>query len=323
MKFKLTAILFTCFTAQVSAQEADTLRKRVSPVNVDKFPLRRNFDIQFEQFGQNDYNADFLENKKNAGHLKNNYRIKTGVLLPVYKTNKLNLSAALNYKYEVYDFDRFEKTGGFLEAAKTEYHTFSSAINFTSSTKFFNKRLIYSASIIADGSNKTFGRVKGNLLAIVNLKQTATTNFGVGLTGIIDASAQVPILPVIIYQHKFAKPGWSIDAIVPQRIYLRKEISKSSRLSLGSELQNELLYVNVNNYAMNTTYDYRQFEIKSGLVYEYNLGNNIIATTKAGIRNIVQTRATNKGEAAKDYVYDAKQDATWFFSLGFSYSPFK
>jgi hypothetical protein len=324
MKLIMSTIL-AIFFGSVNAQTVDTIIKIKKEQLPDKFPIKRNIEVKYEQFGSGNYSPEFDDQNKGEGKFSNHYRFKTAVTVPFYTTKKWLINASANYKYEVFEFGHFQSATGnatLIRKNQEEYHLFTGGASITRFASLFGKRLIYNAVIIADASDKEFGRIKGMVSATMILSRTQNSSFAIGIMGNIDPSAQIPVLPIVSYQKEF-QHSLSLDLFLPRRAFIRKGVFENGRFSLGCELENELLYVKLNYAGHTITYDYRQMELKSGMMYEHNLGHNIIATAKAGLTSYLTTRGVEKGQPASDYTFDSKPDAVGYFSIGISFSPFE
>ncbi|WP_254412145.1 hypothetical protein [Dyadobacter diqingensis] len=327
MKKTLFLPVLFCLCGEAEAQTRQPVKQAVSALKTDKFPLRKNFELQAEQFAPKHYTPEVRSGNLNSGEISNHYRLKAGVNIPIYKSKNWQVFTSLRYKYELFEFNNFGENSGLPLANsvedKMEFHLVTTAINVTRFSSLFNKPVIYNASIIADATDKSMGRVKGIVSATMIFKRTENTTITAGLTGFADISSLYPVLPIFSYQQKFKDPRWTIDVTLPQRLFLRRTLFPNSRLSLGSELETEVLYVNLNNPDFIKTYDYRQFELKSGIVYEHNLGKNIVTTFKAGLTHVIASRGTAKNQPAGDYSFKTTQDPTGYFNIGISFSPFE
>jgi hypothetical protein len=325
MKLSLILLLFVCVNP-VFTQTIDTITKVKGGPVVEKFPNKRNFEFKYEQFAPGRYSPEFYDQSKGDGRFSNHYRFKGAVTVPVYTGKQWLINTSVRYKYEVFKFEDLVNNAGVISpvihADKDEHHLFTGALSITRFGSLFKKRMVYNGILLADASEQEWGRVKGTLSATMILKRTKNTSIAVGVIGLIDPSAQIPLLPVVSFQHEF-QHAWSVDLFLPQRIYLRKSVFKNARISLGAELENELLYMKLNDKGISDTYDYRQFELKSGITYEHNLGHSIIATFKGGINNYINARGVIKGQSANNDVYKANPAATGYFSLGISFHPFE
>lgn len=210
----------------------------------------------------------------------------------------------------------------FEQDGTVDFHYFSGALNATYFSTLFKKPIIYTTSIIADANDESFGRVKASLGFTLMLKRTKHTTIGIGAIGFIDKIAQIPALPVFLYNHKFKNPKWELDVILPLSVFLRKYLGENGRLSLGSTFGSSGFYVNSNNQSLNDLLEYRQLEIKTGLMYEHRINNFITGTVQGGMQNVLNSRLTEKGESASNNIYENTQDPAAYFKIGLSIDPF-
>ena len=100
--------------------------------------------------------------------------------------------------------------------------------------------------------------------------------------------------------------------------FMRKDIFENSRISFGSEMENTSFYL----YNSNKTYEFRQFEINSGAIYEHKISDAFIGTFRTGLKIFPNSRIFEKNESFNDYFFDAKPKPALYFNLGISYNPF-
>lgn len=303
------------------AQSIDTLKKEVRAQIVDKFPSRRNFDFQYEQLGSGSYTPEFRDGSTEQGRITNHYRFNAAVNFLLYKNGPLSISATGKYKYESFELTDAQNNNASL-FTKSDFQLFTGSLNAGYLSKLFGKVIIYSGSIIADASDESLGRIKGIGAATMILKSTKNTSIAVGVAGVIDATSPFPVLPIFSYLQKFENSEWSMDLILPQRIMFKRRLLQNGRISVGTEFNNEQLYVKLNRYDPGNVYDYRQAELKSGIIYEYRIAKNLIASFKGGISNAVISKVTAKGESTNDYLFKNKQNTTGYINMGISFNPF-
>lgn len=294
------------------AQKRDSIPQKVTAYVAEKFPMARDFNIEFTQltpykFSSKLYGADLPENK-----VDNFSQVKVSSNINFIKTQKWVLSANLNYRYTSLNTENsisdYQKNN--------DFHYHSETLSFTYFSKLFNKMTIYSANFSVDGSEQHFERIRGMLTGTMVLKANAKTKMTVGLVGIIDPSSQVPIIPTFSYEHKFDN-GLIADIILPKRILIKKNVSENGRISLGSEMENTSFYI----YDKDRTYEFRQLEINSGAIYEHKIGS-FIGTVKTGIRAVPNSRIFEKNESFKNYFFEATPKTSFYFNIGISYNPF-
>jgi hypothetical protein len=264
--------------------------------------------------------------RKVPERISSHYRFKGDVTLPLYSSRQWLINTSAGYKYEAFEFGDFQsidnKIAPVTRNAKEEYHLFTGALSVTRFGSLFGKTMIYNGNLMADATHQDFGRVKGLLSATMILSRTETSSFAVGLLGIIDRSAPIPFLPIISYQKDFPN-DWSLDILLPKRVFVRKGVFKNGRISIGTEVESELLYIKLDKLSNSTIYDYRQTELKSGLTYEHNLGHRLIATFKGGMTNYMNSRGVIKGKTSTDFEFNTNPAAVGYLSVGISFHPFE
>lgn len=294
------------------AQTRDSIPQKVMTYVAEKFPMARDFNVEFIQltpykFSSQLHGEDLSENK-----VDNFSQIKLSSNINLIKTKKWILSTNLNYRYTSINTEN--SISNFSK--NNDFHYHSETLSFTYFSKIFNKTAIYSANFSVDGSEQHFERMRGMVTGTVILKANAKTKMTVGLVGIIDPTAQIPVIPVFSYEHKFNN-GWTADIILPKRFLIKKDVFENGRISFGSEMENTSFYI----YDADKRYEFRQLEINSGAIYEHKLGN-FIGTLKTGIKAIPNSRIFEKNESFKNYFFEAKPKTSFYFNIGLSYNPF-
>lgn len=326
MKIKILAFLLLLTALPSLAQENQPNNKTFGKALTDRFPTTRTFDVQYEYLAPTKFSSKLFGEPLEKGNFGGHNRVKLSFNSTFFKSKsqKFTLTGSLRYKYESFEFTNLynNNNNGPYERPSEDFHYFAGGLSATYYTTLFNKTVIYNGTISADGSQDGFQRIKGFVSANILLKRTDNTTITAGLLGNLDSSSNVPIIPIITYNHHFNNSKWVIDAIIPQRILLQRELLENGRISLGTEFINENLYLNLHNANLNGIYELNFIEVKSGITYEYNFAKNIIGTLKAGINNVVNTRITEKGDRTDKYIYDQKQDAVSYFKVGISYNPF-
>ena len=324
MQKKLLHSLFLLFSLMINAQEKnDTLQKAVPKIVSDKLPTARMLDVQFQQYLPTDYESESNGQPAEKGVISNHNRLRVAANIPIYEKPRFRLTGSLIYKFESYELSDVQDAlaNPVNYDSNQEFHYFSTILSYNYKATLFKKPFICNTSIIADGSNKGYERIKGNINATLVLNKTERNTLAIGLLLNLDPSAPLPAFPILTYEHKFENNPWTFDFILPQRLFFKRPLLESGRISIGAEMGGDGFYIYPNQAGYKEVYEYRQLEIKSGITYEYNLGNGLFSTFKAGFSNVLKSKITERGKSSKDYVWKSKQDGTVYFSLGISYSP--
>lgn len=317
--FKKNLITFALIPAatMASAQKRDSIPHKVVAFVTDKFPQARDLNIEFTQvtpykFSPELYGIDLPENK-----IKSFQQVKANANVYIIKNRKWMLSASLNYRFTSINAENNINLFSEENASKGNFHYHSEAINITRFAKVFNKIAVFSATASVDGSNQHFERIRGMVTGSLVLKANAKTKMTLGVAVLIDPSTPIPALPIFTYEHKFDN-GWVADIILPKKVLVRKDVFSNGRISFGTEMDNTSFYL----YPSGKTYEFRQLEINSGVIYEHNIGGNFIGTLKTGIRATPSSRIFEKKESPNDFIFDANAKPSFYFNVGISYNPF-
>ncbi|RLJ32994.1 hypothetical protein CLU97_2466 [Chryseobacterium sp. 7] len=299
----------------IYAQKKDSIPLKVRAFFADKIPQARNFNLEYTLVTPSSFSSQLQGKDLPDNKMKSFQQVKADANIYFIKNRSWLLSTALSYRYTSIGNEKplIPET-----ESPQNFHYHSEAINLSYFSKLFKKTAIYSASISTDGSEQHFERIRGLVTASLILKATPKTKMSLGLAGIIDPSAQIPVLPVFTYENRFSN-GWVLDILLPKKVLVRKNISSNGRLSFGTEMDNTSFYT----YHNNNTYEFRQVALNSGAIYEHNLGGNFIGTFKTGLRANINSRAFNKKESFNDYIWKGTYQPSFYFNAGISYNPFE
>jgi hypothetical protein len=326
MKSKIISVFVVFISVHAIAQEKEPGIKALGKAIVDKFPTTRTFDLQYEQLGPSNYDSELFGNKLERGRVENHSRFKAAFNLPFYasKSKRFVLTTSLRYKYESYQFGDIYSyaTTQTYRRENEDIHYWAGAVTATYMASLFNKPVIYSATASVDGNEENLQRIKGFASSVLVLTRTPSTTITAGVLVLLDPSSIVPLTPLFSMNHKFKNSKWDMDFILPQRLLFRRELLENGRISLGTELNTESFYLNLNSSNLHGVYELNQLELKSGITYEYSFTPKLIAFVKGGFNNVVSARITEKGERTNRYVYDQKEDTQGYFRFGVSYNLF-
>jgi len=308
-----------------NAQETSDSLKQKSVLGIkEKFPRARVLNFEYGQSLNRDFDSELFGQAFQEGKIKAQRSFNASANIPIYRTRKWSLTGSLNYKFNEFEFDNVESTGitVFEQNGIVNFHDFSTAISSTYFSMLFKKPVIYNASLIVDGNDNGFERLKGLLGMSFILKRTERTTITLGAIVFVDPTSQLPFFPTFSFNHRFKNSKWEVDFILPQRLLLRRFVGENGRFSIGSSFGATGFYVNVDNPDFANVFEYSQLEIKSGIIYEHRFTDYLIGTFQGGLQNFISNRLTEKGEPTEDFIYKNKQDATGYFQIGISIDPF-
>ncbi|WP_413513120.1 DUF6268 family outer membrane beta-barrel protein [Myroides odoratus] len=327
---KIAVLLFMCvgFSLHSFAQDAKELAlkkdsisipKQVAAYATDKFAIIRPLNVEFSNASPYNFSPKGNHAFNKGGRVEDFKQIKVSMTSNFIKRKTWFVGVTFGYKYTSIDSNLFEGITQKKQTLKQDFHHHFTSLNFVYFSSLFGKRTIYTSSLIVDGSEQHFERVKGLVSGIVILRSDAKVKMTAGIVGNIDPTSKIPVLPLFTYEYQMDN-GFIFDVTLPKSVYLRKFIFTTSRLSLGSEMEQTSFYV----YEVEGTkqrYEYRQLDVNAGLIYEHAIGDFIV-TAKTGIKLTPSARMFEKEKKFDDAVLEIKPDPTFYFNLGVSFNPF-
>lgn len=320
MKNVFLVFVLVNIVSNTHAQVVDSIPRKIRAIVADKFPITRVLNLTYEANTGYHYSSKYLGQEMPKTKIEAMNQIGASVNINFLKNRTWTLGTNIGYQHT--SITAIHPTMATMEIEKSmhNYHYHYESLNLTRYATLWGKMAIYTASIATNGSEKAIERVNGILSANVVLKATREIQMTVGLLGFIDPSAIIPVIPTFAYKQQFHS-GWMLDLIMPKGAYLRKEVLRNGRVSLGSDLNSTLFYL-YNFDGSDKVFTFSQMEINSGLTYEHNLGRSFIATIRSGLKTIPRARIFEKNKAQSDYVWEASPDPSVYVNLGLSFNPF-
>jgi hypothetical protein len=328
----LTVLLnILAITINCAAQNTDITRQTktdslglpglVVAAVADKFAISRPLNIEFAHAAPYSYRSVKGSSNFPDGKFNSFEQTKVSANISFIKRQKWLLGATLGYRGTSTQAEVLQPGIASNLVLKEDFHYLFSAVSFTYFSTLFMKRAFFSSTVLVDGSEKHFERIKGIFTGTMLLTANQKTKITVGLLLNIDASAQTPIIPTFTYEHKFNN-GFIADITLPKSMYLRKFLlPNTARLSLGTELDQTSFYL-YNLTSTTQKFEYRQLDIKNGLVYEHAIGKYFLLTARSGIKLTSSGRIFRKEDTFADPVYEINPDPAFYFNLGISFNPF-
>jgi hypothetical protein len=322
LRRRVLPVSFFLLSINASAQKAaDSTSQRVLQYLAGQFAVARPFNLEYTGSLPFSYNPKFGNTKLPQARMNQFSQAKASVSFNFLKKRKWLAGVTAGYRYTDLSTTMNSTTGGPAQDIDSDFHYLFASLNINHFSKLFNKTVIYSGSLIADGSEESFGRVKGLLSATMILKANAKVRMSVGVLANIDGGSPLPVLPLFMYENKLGN-GWTADIILPRQFLLRKYVPGHGRLSIGTQLDGTIFYLQ--GLGTNTTqkFEYRQTDILNGLVYEHLLGQHFILTGKAGLRVTTNGRIFEKSRTFADGVFEISPKPGGYFNVGVSFNPF-
>ena len=334
MQKKIFITVALCISiCTVKAQEIpDSLAQDFRNFLAKNFSMYRTVNLNWETKWAHNYTFTQDGNELEKGKRPDLHKISFSTMIPVLKLKKVSLYA--NVQYRSYQFDAIEKNHSATSAIFSQdgYDYFAGGLNGTYYINVFNKPLALSASVIADGWDKGFGKVQGLLSAVMIFKHTKTTTFTAGIMGMTLFSS-IPIMPVISYWHRFNNPNLSVDITMPSQFYMRYQLN-SHRFSAGASMTSDNFYMKPNLKNVPDICYFSEATLNPEIVYEYIINKHFYLVARAGASMVMMaglysdTRKgikvrNEEGQTEVEPLVKMKRNMVPFFNLGVSYSLFK
>lgn len=301
------------------AKEGLNPSQKAAAIAAAKFTTARPLNIEFTQLMPYNFTLKDGNNSYPDSKVKGLSQAKINTNINFVKKKNWLLGTTLGYNYISVKADMTEPFSQTTKNVDNDFHYFHAAANIAYISTLFRKRTVFTSSIIIDGSEKHFERVRGLLSGTMVLKANEQTKMSVGFAIPIDPLSEVPFIPTFSYEHKF-RNGLVVDIILPKNMYLRKHIFNNGRFSLGAEMDGTTFYL-YNIDGTNQKYQYRQLDINSGFVYEHLIANSFLVTGKTGVRFTPSGRLFRKQDSYSDPVLKMSADPAFYLNIGISFSP--
>lgn len=313
---------FSQITDTISKKSGDSLNfpKRAVAFVADKFAVVRPLNIEFLNTAAYNYKSGNAENILPNGRVSNFQQIKISANINFIKRKKWMLGATAGYRQTSAEVLMPQSAIGDQLNITKDFNYLFSSLNMVYFSSLFRKRMIYSSSIMVDGSDKHLERWKGMFTGTMVLKANQKTKMTAGILVNVDPSSQSPIIPTFSYEHKFNN-GFIVDIVLPRSIQLRKFVFNNGRISVGSELDQTSFYL-YHLDGKNQKYEYRQLDINSGLTYEHAIGKYFLLSARSGMKLTPSGRVFKKEDSFGDPVYRMSPDPAFYFNVGLSFNPF-
>lgn len=168
----------------------------------------------------------------------------------------------------------------------------------------------------AEVSNHCFGRISGIAAAVYMFKTTKETQFGVGPLFLINTASEIPVIPAIMYRHRF-NPKFAIN-VYGGIFGLEYNPTKDDLLVLGADIDVRSFYFKPNAEGLPDKCRFTMSSIRPGIKYKRRFAPNFYGTFQTGVSFKMSGRVT---EATSSHRYlDFKEKPAFFLQATVSYS---
>lgn len=168
----------------------------------------------------------------------------------------------------------------------------------------------------AEWSNHCFGRVSGLVAGVYLFKVTPDTQFGAGVLGMINTASKIPVLPVIIFRHRFDS-SWAIN-IYGGLFGLEHRLNDNNMLTLGADLDVRSFYFKPHVEGWPEKCRFTMTSLRPALKFKHRFYKNFYGEVHAGVSFKISGRVS--GVTGKARYLDFSEKPAFFLKGVLSYA---
>lgn len=270
--------------------------------------------------------SGFKENYKSDGIRVVNdpaYEQSTRIFMTVpilIKKKGFTLTSSLfyNIRYGQYNID-VNGQRVFTNKREAAFTTIA-ALNLTKVLKIKGKTVVMNGSVayVARQIHEP-QRVTGVVTTMVYLITNKKQSLAVGITGLIDNRALIPVLPVISYT-RFMKQNWNLEMLLPAYIRFRKLHSGSFFTSMGIKAESLNSYY-TGSWTNNGTVEWRNTNIKAFVGIEKQIFKTLWFNIETGYLNRFNSGFARPDADNRDLIVQGRFASNLYLNFGVFIKP--
>lgn len=311
--------------AKLEKEKIDSIKLFYITEAAVRNPILRQIIVSTEVSGNSTIKSELYGNKLFEGKLAQS---KTNALLtlPLASWGKNSITASFLFEHNEFSLSEVKVNNAQYQSnfqnPKFSRNTVGFNAAFQRIDSLFGRNVVYAANV--NGVTGKEGSIQQlNFLGtvLVNLIQTATTNFSAGLVLNINKSVNFPIFPVVTYWHRFPN-NMELNVNLPQQAYLRKNFNSKLSASVGTTISvSSSFFEYPDQTIIPKNFNYTVMGLQNGVGIEYRLAKKIMISLNGGIQTPLSARAFEVGESSQDYFINNKIGASPYVKLSVSLLP--
>jgi len=300
--------------AQESAKASDT----IAPDGVPSYPLLKVLSVTYDHAFKSDYKIRYKGAPDEEGEFTRG-RTQVYFWFPFIKTKHFTWSVAETYTREDVTTRNVTNPSDIYVNANRTLEDYNTALNLNYRTMLFSRQFVINGSFFLGTSPAfKFQKASGMVYGILILKDSPNTVYSVGLGGLIDPSAPLPVIPVGTYWHRFENRRWEVDIVVPQTAKIRRSNTLGGWVSAGVDFTPQSFFIrNIPGEA--STFESAFTELTPNLSYDKLFFKNIMLTVQGGYRIGMRGRVGQVNDPARDRIANVEFNSGMFVKGGISY----
>lgn len=186
----------------------------------------------------------------------------------------------------------------------------------------FGRRVIYTGSLSVLADDYRFAQKVSFIGGMIfQLKQTRNTNISLGMLLNIDPSVDIPVLPLFIYWHKF-KNDVELDINLPQRLLVRKALSKRSWVYFGTSMAGSVSFFRFSHTVLPADVSFSSVDLKTGPGVDFRLNKLLMIGANTGVLTPITSRQFERNESSNKYFLSNRISTIPYLNVTVSLLPF-
>lgn len=228
-----------------------------------------------------------------------------------------SVNAHLNTLWANFDRDRLSEDLDPWDIGLNGNHTYGSfGFTATGFLPLFGKPLAIVAVGNAEWSNHCFGRISGLVGGAYIFKMTKDTQIGIGPLFMINTASRIPVIPVIIYRHKFDE-RFAIN-VYGGLFALEYKPWENGMLKLAADLDTKSFYFKPGVEGWPEKCRFTMTSLRPAVKYRHRLGKNFYGEAQVGVNFKISGRVS--GVTGKARYLDFSERPSLFLKAVLSYS---
>jgi len=329
----LFSVAFSLLLSSAFAQTTQELAKQ-HMIDSIKMAMLSDYATRYPTLRQGAFATDIISGRTVTGELNgkdlyegkmNVTRIRSNFNIPVAQWGKNTISGTLSYQQihlETKEITSFNPAFSTADRSANKSAVGLTA-TFSRTDPIFNIPVSYSGSL--SGLTDEFSSIKRiNYLGTVSIpvSRSKYSSLTLGAVLILDPSAVAPFIPIISYWHKFQASDLDLYVDLPQRIVLRKQLSKRSWATVGSELGGNIYFFDLNQPAFPQNNIFSTIDVRTGATFEYLVTKKLVLGVSGGLYTAASSRMFDHNDKPDDYFFRTSNGSAPYISFSVSFLPF-
>ena len=214
------------------------------------------------------------------------YQIRVTAAAPVLITKPVILLVGVNYLREHGSYDTNIAPIGTKDST-VSYTREDMSVSLTAMRQdsLFHRPITYLLSVTGTSRGVNWPeKFTGGLTALLTLRSTPVTKLSVGLTLQANRSVKIPATPVITYWHRFGRSPWEFDAVLPQRLHLRRPLlANKFWFSVGTDIMSTHSFGSGTVPGFSSTFEANTVSLQNGALIEYVVNPYFMVGIRGGM----------------------------------------